>query len=150
MTLRFRKIWLSLLFVCFSAVGNATEKSAEERKRHFMFIGQPNAKAWQWLIDNPQDRQQITGKSIERLGGKMLSYYFGLGNGRNYITVAMPDDAELVQAAYVLRLASGLLMNYQVVELISSNEMEGVLKRVEEVMAVDDIQKTNFEEKTNG
>lgn len=141
----FKKLYLPLFLLCFAVGTEAIENRGDKYMRYFMFVGQPNAKAWKWLIENPQDRQAKTEKSIESLGGKMLSYYFGLGNGRNYITVAMPNDTELIQAAYVLRLASDLLVDYQVIELISSQDMLGVLRRVEDVMAVDDIQK-----KTNG
>ena len=107
--------------------------------RTFLFIGEPNAAAWKFMIENPADRQKAAGEAIEKLGGKMLSYYWGVGDGRNYITIAMPDDIELIQANYITRLGDGLLISYKMIELMSSEAMTGALKRVRDVKAVDDI-----------
>lgn len=108
--------------------------------RTFLFIGEPNAGAWKFMIENPADRQMAAGEAIGKLGGKMLSYYWGVGDGRNYITIAMPDDIELIQANYITRLGDGLLISYRMIELMSSEAMTGALKRVSDVKAVDDIQ----------
>ena len=70
----------------------------------------------------------------------MLSYYWGVGTGHNYIIIQMPDDIELIQANYLARLGDGLLISYQMIELMSSAAMTGALKRVRDVKAVDDIQ----------
>ena len=107
--------------------------------RTFLFIGEPNAAAWKFMIENPADRQKAAGEAIEKLGGKMLSYYWGVGDGRNYITIAMPDDIELIQANYITRLGDGLLISYKMIELMNSEAMTGALKRVRDVKAVDDI-----------
>jgi hypothetical protein len=55
------------------------------------------------------------------LGGEVISYYFGLGDGKNYITVTIPNDNELIQAIYLMRLPSGLLNSYKVIELMPSD-----------------------------
>ncbi len=110
-----------------------------EKLRYFLFIGQPNATAWKMLIEHPSDRKAVMSKAIEQLGGKMLSYYWGLGDGKNYITIALPDDNELIQATYVSRLGDGLLVNYEAIELLTSQAMVAALKRVSDVKAVDDL-----------
>ena len=97
--------------------------------RHFMFIGEPNAVAWKYLMENPADRKAEVESAFKALGGEVLSYYFGLGNGKNYITVTIPDDNELIQAIYLMRLPSGLLRSYQVIELMPSEQMSEALKR---------------------
>lgn len=128
---------LSLLIAAASAF--ATEPSqnqpstVEPKLRHFLFIGEPNAAAWKWMIENPQDREAAMAKPIEKLGGKMLAYYWGLGNGRNYIIVALPDDPELIQATYITRLGDGLLVSYEMIELMSSADMADALKRISDV-----------------
>ena len=45
----------------------------------------------------------------------MLSYYWGVGTGRHYIIIAMPDDIELMQANYITRLGDGLLISYRMI-----------------------------------
>lgn len=104
-----------------------------------MIVGEPNAEAWKFMIDQPGDREATMSGAIAKLGGEMLSYYWGLGNGRNYITIRMPDDPGLIQALYVTRLGDGLLSSYQMIELISSPDMATALARVSEIKAVDDV-----------
>lgn len=91
------------------------------------------------MIENPADRQKAAGEAIKELGGEMLSYYWGVGTGRNYIIIAMPDDIELIQANYITRLGDGLLIRYRMIEFMDSASMTGALKRVKDVKAVDDI-----------
>ena len=91
------------------------------------------------MIEHPADREAVMSKAIEQLGGKMLSYYWGLGDGKNYITIALPDDNELIQATYVSRLGDGLLVSYEAIELLTSQAMVEALKRVNDVKAVDDL-----------
>jgi hypothetical protein len=74
---------------------------------------------------------------MEALGGKVLSYYFGLGNGKNYITVQLPDDNEIIQAVYLMRLPSGLLTSYEVVELMPSKQMSGALRKAKQLIESD-------------
>ena len=130
-----RRVVLLCLLLAIAGQGFAEDKA---KLRYFLFIGQPNAAAWKMMIENPQDRQAAVAKSIEKLGGQMLSYYWGLGDGRNYITIAMPDDTELIQATYVTRLGDDLLVNYEAIELMTSADMANALKRVSEIKAVDD------------
>jgi hypothetical protein len=99
-----------ILALLGSIVGLTGVVRADDRPaRHFMFIGEPNAAAWKFLLANPADRQKEVETGMEALGGKVLSYYFGLGNGKNCITVELPDDNEIIQAVYLMRLRSGLL-----------------------------------------
>ncbi len=120
-------------------VGTAEESRAEDKMRTFLFIGEPNAEAWKFMIDNPADRQAAVSKGIEKLGGRILSYHWGVGTGRNYIITQLPDDLELIQASYITRLGDGLLISYQMIELMDSAAMTGALKRVKDVKAVDDL-----------
>lgn len=108
-----------------------------QEKRTFMFIGEPNAAAWQFLMDNPQDRKEAVAKSFEKLGGKIIGYYFGLGDGKNYIICELPNDNELIQAVYLMRLPSGLLASYQVKELMPSEQMSAALKKSKELIEME-------------
>ena len=103
--------------------------SAEDNPRYFMFIGEPNAAAWKILMANPADREKEVAAGMAAIGGKVLSYYFGLGDGKNYITVELPDDNEVIQAVYLMRLPTGLLNSYQVIELMPSAQMAQALRR---------------------
>jgi uncharacterized protein with GYD domain len=110
---------------------------ADSDVRYFMFIGEPNAAAWEYLMENPDDRKVAVEESFKALGGEVLSYYFGLGNGKNYITVTIPNDNELIQAIYLMRLPSGLLKSYEVLELMPSEQMSEALKRSKKLIEND-------------
>ena len=60
-----------------------------------------------------------------------------MGDGKNYVTVALPDDNELVQALYLMRLPTGLLNSYQVTELMPSEQMAGALRRSAEFIRIE-------------
>lgn len=109
--------------------------------RTFMFIGEPNAAAWQIMMENPADRKAEVSGAFKALGGEVLSYYWGLGNGKNYIIVTIPDDNELIQAIYLMRLPSGMLSSYQIIELMSSDKMSSALKRSKELIDADETVK---------
>jgi len=111
--------------------------AADKKLRHFMFIGQPNATAWQYMMDNPADRKATVAGAFKAIGGEVLSYYWGLGDGKNYITVNIPDDNELIQAIYLMRLPSGMLDSYKVIELMPSDQMSEVLKRSKKMIEGD-------------
>jgi len=124
---------LAATSVLSAGISPRQDTASEPQLRHFLFVGEPNAAAWKWMIENPQDREAAMAKPIEKLGGRILSYYWGVGNGRNYITIALPDDPELIQATYIARLGDGLLVSYEMIELMTSADMAGALKRVAEV-----------------
>lgn len=117
----------------------ATSNAAGNNKeiRYFMFIGEPNATAWKYLMENPEDRKAEVASAFKALGGEVLNYYFGLGNGKNYITVTIPNDNELIQAIYLMRLPSGMLNSYQVIELMPSEQMSKALKRSKQLIEGD-------------
>lgn len=108
-----------------------------QEKRTFMFIGEPNASAWKYLMENPQDRKEAVSKATEKIGGKILSYYFGLGDGKNYITIELPNDNELIQGMYLMRLPSGLLNSYEMIELMTSAQMSNALKKSKELIIIE-------------
>jgi hypothetical protein len=131
-----RSIVLAVLLAVLPIPTFADDKNEQ---RYFLFIGTPNAAAWKLQIDNPGDREASVREPIQKLGGDLISYFWGVGNGRNYITVALPDDPTLIQAFYLTRLGDGLLDGYQMIELMTSPDMAEALERVKEVKAVDDL-----------
>lgn len=70
----------------------------------------------------------------------MLGYYWGLTTGKNYIIAALPDG-RTAQAMLIQRLSSGLVLEYEAIELVESSEMPAVLQRLEELDAPDDTLK---------
>jgi uncharacterized protein with GYD domain len=123
--------------VLMLALSVAHAGEAKRDARYFMFIGEPNAAAWKYLMEHPQDRKEATAEAMAKIGGKVLSYYFGLGNGKNYIITELPDDNEVIQAVYLMRLPSGLLSSYEIIELMPSDQMSAALKKSKEFIELE-------------
>ena len=77
---------------------------------------------------------------MKKIGGRMLGYYWGLTTGKNYIIAALPDG-RTAQAMLIQRLSSGLVLEYEAIELVESSEMPAVFQRLEELESVDDSMK---------
>ncbi len=114
---------------------------SHSQTRHFLFVGNPNAAAWKSMINAPGDREASVRGPIEALGGDLLAYVWGLGNGKNDILVELPDDPTFIQAFYLTRLGDGLLDGYQMIELMNSADMAEALSRVSEVKEAEAKQK---------
>jgi uncharacterized protein with GYD domain len=128
---------VALATVMLVTMSSAIAAEDSDDVRYFMFVGEPNAAAWKYLMENPADREKEVAAGMQIVGGKVLSYYFGLGDGKNYITVQLPNDNEVIQAVYLMRLPAGLLNSYQVIELMPSDQMSEALKRSAEFIQME-------------
>jgi hypothetical protein len=111
--------------------------AAKQEMRIFMFSAKPSAKGWQFMKENPGDRKAATAGAMEAIGGKMLAYYFGLTDGKNYIIAALPDG-KTAQAMLVQRLATDMVLEYNAIELVESSAMPAMFERLKEIEAADD------------
>ncbi|WP_170357420.1 hypothetical protein [Ruegeria arenilitoris] len=118
--------------LCVFGIGVAGAATEQTQSRYYLGIGEPNPDAWQTMIDNPTDREKDMGAALAAMGGEMISYFWGLADGKNYITVRFPDDPGMVQAMYFSRLSQGVLKDYRFIELMTSADMVEALKRVPE------------------
>ena len=111
--------------------------SDSPQMRYFLFSAKPSAEAWRFMKDNPGDRRAATEGAMRKVGCKMIGYYWGLTNGRNYIIAAVPDG-KTVQAMLVQRLSTDLVDQYEAIELVPSSEMPAMFARLKELEAADD------------
>ena len=131
------RITVMILVLLISLSSFAQESTGADSKRLFMFIGEPNSAAWKFLMENPVDRRAEVSEAMEKIGGKIMGYYFGLGDGKNYIIAELPDDNNVIQAVYLMRLPAGLLNSYQMIELMSSRDMSDALKKSKELIEIE-------------
>jgi uncharacterized protein with GYD domain len=139
---RYEKILVSIaiaLIVAFASYTLAQNKGVAQEKsmRYFLFTAKPSPEAWRFMKKNPGDRRAATENAMKKIGCEMLEYYWGLTNGRNYIIVAAPDG-KTVQAMLVQRLSSGLVLEYEAIELVRSSDMPAMFQRLKEIEAADD------------
>jgi uncharacterized protein with GYD domain len=116
---------------------DAKSDAPQKPMRIFLFSAKPSPEAWQFMKENPGDRRAATEGAMEKIGGKMLGYYWGLTTGKNYIIAAVPDG-RTAQAMLIQRLSSGLVLQYEAIELVESSEMPAVFERLQELDAADD------------
>lgn len=128
---------LLCVLMVFSSVAAAAEED-----RYYLFLGTPSPEGWRWLVQNPEssDREKVARSVVENLGGELLGYYWGVNNARNYIITRLPADAETVPALLIMRLSSGLLTDYEAIEVMTSDGLPRVLERISEIAALDDTQ----------
>ena len=139
---------MARLLLPFVLLALSSIAPADDGGRHYLFIGTPSPEGWRWLVENPEagDREKVARAAVERVGGELLGYYWGVNNAKNYIIVRLPADAETVPAFLIMRLSTGLLTNYEAIEIMPSARLPVVLKRIAEISAADDIQSGEIEE----
>ena len=81
------------------------------------------------LVKNPQDRTQVVAKSIKKLGGKVIGFWFAFGDSDVIGVVEMPDSASM--AAFALAIgAGGACTKVKTTALLSMNESMSAMKKV--------------------
>ena len=94
----------------------------------YLFIIELSEKGWSFLTNYDGDRTEAGSEIVEKLGGKVISYHYGLGNGKIYGMLSLPDK-ETAQAISVTRLSTGFVKSFEIIELVSGAEMVGVYKK---------------------
>lgn len=80
------------------------------------------------LIKNPEDRGEAVRPIFEALGGSLVEYYFGVGQG-NVIVIYDLTDADSLQALSLRVIAGGTTSRFTTTRIITSAEaVEGIKK----------------------
>jgi uncharacterized protein with GYD domain len=88
---------------------------------HYMFQASFTSEAWAKMVKEPQDREQSIRPVIEKLGGKLVGYWFAFGESDAVVIVQMPDNVSA--AAVSLAAASaGALKSLKTTPLMSVEE----------------------------
>lgn len=67
--------------------------------QHYMIQIKYNARSTQGLVNNPQDRKPQAAAIMEKLGGRLLEFYFTFGAWDAVILVELPDDRHAMAVA---------------------------------------------------
>lgn len=110
-----------------STVGFAQENA---RMKYYLMIGEPTTEIWNALVKSGGKDMTTPGrKATEALGGKIISYYIGATEARNYIIVAYPDSTDVSNIVY-MRAAQGVMKNLQFIEIIPAEEAHVVFEKI--------------------
>jgi len=80
------------------------------------------------LIKNPEDRSVVVSKLIEKLGGKMLAFYYSYGDWDGLVIAEMPDNVSGLTTAMV-SFAGGGTARLKTTILITVKEAMAAMKK---------------------
>ena len=66
---------------------------------HYMLQASFTSEAWAKMLNEPQNREQAIRPVIEKLGGKLLGYWFAFGESDAVVIVQMPDNVSAAAAS---------------------------------------------------
>lgn len=94
----------------------------------FMHQASFTTESWAKMAKQPQNRAEAMRQNFERLGGKLVSYWYCFGEQDVVVTSEMPDNTSAA-AACIAACASGVLRSLKTTALISVDEtMEAMRK----------------------
>lgn len=95
--------------------------------RYFLYISTPKEGAGEAAPAELQAAEDGLTSMVEGIGGKLHGFFWGLGTGRNYITISVPNDSKIVQSMYGLRKAGAPLSGYEEIILMTNADLIAAL-----------------------
>ena len=86
------------------------------------------AEAFAGLIKKPQDRTEVVRKAVEKLGGKLVGFWFSFGDQDVVVVVEMPDNISAAAIAVAIA-AGGSLKSSKTTLLLSVEEGVAAMKK---------------------
>jgi uncharacterized protein with GYD domain len=84
------------------------------------------------LMKNPEDRSVAVKQLVEKLGGKMLAFYYSYGDYDGLIIAEMPDNVSGL-ATTMAAFAAGGTAKIKTTVLISVEEAMAAMKKASEL-----------------
>ena len=84
------------------------------------------------FIENPSDRSEVVRELVAQVGGELESYYFMFGQYDGAVICSVPDSAAAA-AISVAVTATGAFSSFETHELISTDDMIGILQKAKEI-----------------
>lgn len=91
---------------------------------HFVYTSD----AWSALVKNPQNREEVLRALIEKLGGRLVSFYYSFGEYDGVFISEMPDETT-VTAAVLAAITPGHVKAVKTTVLLTTEQtMEAMRK----------------------
>jgi uncharacterized protein with GYD domain len=71
----------------------------------YMIQAAYTAEAWSEFVKRPQNRAETVGKVIEKMGGKLIGFWYTFGEPDLVAIVEMPDNVTM--AAFAMAVGAG-------------------------------------------
>ena len=72
---------------------------------HYLMRFSYTSEAWARLIKKPEDRRDVARAVVEKLGGKLHGFWYGLGEHDGYVLIEAPDN--VAAAAFSVGISAG-------------------------------------------
>lgn len=95
---------------------------------YYMFQPTFTAEAWAKMLREPQNREQAIRPVIEKLGGKLIGYWFTFGESDAIVIVQMPDNVSAA-AASLAATAGGALKSLKTTVLMSVDDSMQAMRK---------------------
>ena len=94
----------------------------------YMVQASYTADSWSAMVKNPQDRGEIVGRVIEKMGGKMIGFWLTFGDYDLVSIAEMPDDVTM--AAFAIAVAAGgACSSFKTTALLSGSDGMRAMKK---------------------
>ena len=95
---------------------------------HYMLRWQFTADSAKNFVAKPQDRTKAAQSLVEGFGGKVLSYYFALGEYDGVGICEFPDNVS-VTACSLKAASTGAFSRFETTALLTAQEAEAAMKQ---------------------
>ena len=97
---------------------------------HYLMRFSYTSEAWARLIKKPEDRRDVARAVVEKLGGKLHGFWYGLGEHDGYVLIEAPDN--VAAAAFSVGIsAGGSLRSANTTVLFTVEEAIEMLKKAQ-------------------
>jgi uncharacterized protein with GYD domain len=96
---------------------------------HYLVHFSQSSETWGKLIKNPEDRRKAIGAQVEKLGGKLLGYWYTFGKHDGVLILEMPDNIAMVSMLAPIAASGGVRV--ETTPLLTVEEMQTALKRAD-------------------
>ena len=95
---------------------------------HYMIQFTYTSETWAKLSKNPENRAEAVKALIEKLGGRMLAFYFAFGEYDGIIITEMPD-ANAASVAAIMANAAGHLKAMKTTPLVTAEDGLAIMRK---------------------
>ena len=72
---------------------------------HYLMRFSYTPEAWARMIKKPEDRRDVARAIVEKLGGKLVGFWYGFGEHDGYVMIEAPDNVSA--GAFSVGIAAG-------------------------------------------
>jgi uncharacterized protein with GYD domain len=80
------------------------------------------------MVSNPQDRAQVAAEAAESLGGKLIGFWFSLGEFDGAFVMEAPDNATAAALSMVVG-GSGAVSRLETTVLLTMDEAQEAMRK---------------------